>query len=167
MVKISLTKTITILLLLLTATPYLYFFIQAAEQKAARKRMEERMEKEIFQTISVRTGDINWAEEGKEAWIGGRMFDIKSFRREADRYILTGLFDEEETALVKDLINQQQKQNAGGNKLIAGFFQLFNYTETSSPENARNNRPCKNSFAEFDDNIISHQPAVLSPPPRS
>lgn len=165
--KISLTKPIAIFLLFLTATPYLYFFLHSVDQNAARHEMEERLEKEILQTISVNLTDLKWAEEGKEAWIHDRMFDVKSIRYEGAKCILNGLFDDEETALVKNLIKHQQKHNAGGNKLIAGFFQLFKYTPTESFESTRIIGQPENRFPELSITIISHQPAVLVPPPRS
>jgi len=152
--------------MLLAASPYFYFFIHGAEQKAAKHEMEERLEEGILQTIAIPVNEIKWAEKGKEAWLNDRLFDIKSMRLSGDQFILTGLYDDEETVLVEDLIRNQQKQNASENKLMAGFFQLFNYTGTDQSETSLILSESKNRFGELMICIISHQPAVHAPPPR-
>lgn len=86
--------------------------------------MKERMEEQWLLTVTVSENDINWVKPGKEIWLNNRMFDIKSSSNENGIYTFTGLYDDDETRLVKQLqINQQE--NSAGNKVLAQLFQLL------------------------------------------
>jgi len=152
--------------LLLAACPYINFFIQEANQKAIRHAMEERLEKGMLHTVQVKQAEISWAEKGKEAWINGRLFDIKSLRVSGEHIILTGLYDEEETMIVRNMLLDQQKQNASGNRVIAGFFQLFGFADPGQAEQVFPNGFAEISFANIEMNIFSPALPVLTPPPR-
>lgn len=71
-----------------------------------QKEAEEKLEEGFLQTIVVSKDELTWERKNKEANINGRLFDVKFFSVENGKLVLTGLFDEEETA-VKKLLQHQ------------------------------------------------------------
>lgn len=72
---------------------------------------EERLEEQLLETISIRKDQFRWERKGKEISIGGRMFDVKSFVLKEDRIILTGMYDDQETAIHSMLAQQFDKNH--------------------------------------------------------
>jgi hypothetical protein len=165
-VKPRFTRILPLFLLLLAGTPYFYFLIQEIRQKQIQHEMKERLEEEQLQTITINKSSFHWEEKGKEAWINGKLFDVKSIKESGDSVLLTGLFDEQETALVKNLFRQQHKENNGDNKLLTGFFHLFHFTHPGLqlPETSFKSLP--REFASYCTDYHSRQPKVNAPPPR-
>jgi hypothetical protein len=87
--------------------------------------MKENMEQHYLQTITIAENKVQWLKKGKEILVSGKMFDIKSSEKEGSQFIFTGLFDEEETALVKMIENDFNKKNESGKLLFANVFQLL------------------------------------------
>jgi hypothetical protein len=58
--------------------PLVYTLLIGIPQKAIQIKMQERLETNHLRTITVPENDIHWIKDGKEIWVNGRMFDIKS-----------------------------------------------------------------------------------------
>lgn len=74
----------------------LYFQVK---QQMIRFDIEDKLESDGLQTITIPVKNFRWYEEDREIIVNGTMFDVKSIHRSNDNYIITGLYDEEETAL--------------------------------------------------------------------
>jgi hypothetical protein len=122
----------------LIAGPLLSILILQGLQWHARHEAEERMEREAMVTVTIPVQDLRWHKKGKEVVIDGKLFDVKTLRQTGGQIVLTGLFDDAETAIV-DLLEQQashSKQSYGITYLfvlllqfvaIQGIFILISY----------------------------------------
>jgi hypothetical protein len=120
-------------LLLAALFPFITLLGFQLHQKAVRHRMKEEMEKQCLHTITLQQQEFHWVEEGKELWVNNRLFDVKSFHVENGTYSFTGLYDEEETSLVKSLQQNEGQRNTPENKLLTEFFQLLNAPPPGDP----------------------------------
>lgn len=97
--------------------------------------MKEKLEISLLQTITINEKDVVWMDD-HEIWVNEHMFDIHTKKLENGVYTFTGLYDEEETNLVKKHKDTTEKNNEE-NQLISSLFQLlqssFIETETNSP----------------------------------
>lgn len=84
------------------------------------------MEQAELHTIILANNEIQWAKAGKEIWVDGKMFDIKSIEHKNGITIFKGLFDEEETLLKDNLRSNWEKNQAKQNQLISQLFQCLN-----------------------------------------
>jgi hypothetical protein len=93
-------KTITaILVILLVLLPCIYCVYFQVKEHLIWQEMEEKLEGSQLQTVTVPVQEFRWYQENREIIVAGMMFDVKSIRRENAFYVITGLFDEQETAL--------------------------------------------------------------------
>lgn len=118
------TKKITsILFILLGFAPLLFVLLFSMKQQSIRRRMKERMEEQMLHTITINNTDIRWEKEGKEIWVQGKMFDIKSIEYKDETTIFHGLFDDEETVLKKAFNDGWKKNSSAQNQLLVQLFQ--------------------------------------------
>ena len=68
-----------------------------------------------MQTVLIAAAEIHWVKSGKEILIGYRLFDVKEYHANETSIIVTGVFDNEETAVKKqaDDLWHQQKNKQG------------------------------------------------------
>src|SRR5215213_2892157 len=93
-------KTITAVpILLLVLLPCIYCLYFQVNEYRIWQQMEEKLESGQLQTIVVPVQNFHWYQENREIIVDGMMFDVKTISLEDDHYIVTGLFDEEETSL--------------------------------------------------------------------
>jgi len=85
--------------------------------------MEVQMEAGALHSITVSATDVIWIKKGKEIIIEGRMFDIKTFSYKGNNYDFTGLFDDEESILMKQM--EENENSSRDNKKIAQLIQLL------------------------------------------
>ena len=112
-----LTKKITtaFFLLLLLAIPVLFSVTILLKQKIIHYQREERMGREMLQTITVSSQNIFWIKSGKEVLFDGKLFDVKSFKTEGCNIVLTGFFDNKEDILVEQIVKLTGHKNQSGN----------------------------------------------------
>jgi hypothetical protein len=87
-----------------------------------RKTMLERLEKTETVVVRLPANGLHWYEKDHELLIDGRMFDVKSIRSTAQGYEVTGIFDDDETALFDQLVTATSHKQQGHGQ-IAGLFQ--------------------------------------------
>ena len=121
--KTALKKIPVIFLFCTGSIPVCMTLFFLAKQQIVRHEMKEKLEQQYLQTITLPASEVYWIKNKKEILVDGKMFDIKSFSLKNDQYEFTGLFDDEETALVKQLENNTRQNNQSGNRLLAQFFQ--------------------------------------------
>jgi hypothetical protein len=108
------THTTSFFFLIILALPQILIIALQLWQLHVQHEALERLERESLQTITIDAKALTWKNK-KEVSIDGRMFDIKSYRVENGKYILTGLFDEKETS-IKDFLKKQA--SGSGSPLI-------------------------------------------------
>jgi hypothetical protein len=126
-------KISAIAAMLVVLSPVFFLLFLQVRQQVIRHEMKERMEMQLVQTIKVPSGEFQWIKPGKEIRTGGRLFDVKSFTEERDQYLFTGLFDEEETSLLRKLDGLCKNKDAPGQKLLWSIFQLLQSVYPGGP----------------------------------
>lgn len=165
----KITKKITaVTCCLLGAFPLLFILFSGFKQQQIRHRMKERLELEMLHTITIAKSDVQWLNEGKEILINGRMFDVKSLLYKDDNTIIVnGLFDDEETVLVKMVKTSQEKDNNSTGKLLVKLFQLPTYTHSNLYADILiPTLLINNFFSGIEQRLNSEYLTILSPPPR-
>jgi len=138
MVNTNTKKSLGIFFLLTGLLPWLFIIAFYIHEHVIRHRMKEQLEQTLTRhTVSIPDHEIQWEEKGREIWVNGRLFDIEKSTRHNGITIFTGLFDEQETALKKQVKDNLQQNNGNDNKLltqlITSFQQLF-FEETNPCE---------------------------------
>lgn len=91
---------------MLVLLPFASIIFLQAWQLYVKHEAKERLEKALLETIVLQKDQFYWEEEGKEISMGGKLFDVKSFVVKGDKTIVTGIFDEKETAISAMLSGQ-------------------------------------------------------------
>jgi hypothetical protein len=159
-------KIATISLLLIALAPLFYAFSFQWQQKNIRHRMKEELEEKMLHTLTLDQAQLHWTRPGKEIVINDKLFDVKTVEMNEDgSVVITGLFDEEETSLVKQIKKNQQEN--GGEKLLGQFFQLqLNLPSeiTSITINSVDINP--QQFPRFASALSVAWSGILTPPPQ-
>lgn len=140
-----------------------YFYI---EQTLIEHSMEEAMETENLETISVPNDEIVWLKKGKEVLIKNELFDVKSYKRQGPITILKGLYDIKENELKNKLLAFHLKKESRQLQVLQIIF-LCLYP------------PLKHSFSDYapfvkqhpyglykNDFITGNFVSIPSPPPQ-
>lgn len=85
--------------MLLVLLPCLYCLYFTVNDYRIWREMEEKLESNHLQTLTIPVKGFQWHERNREIVVGGKMFDVKSIQRRGNQYLVTGLFDEAETEL--------------------------------------------------------------------
>ncbi len=157
-------KIISGFFLLLGLAPILFLLLVVLQKREIRERMKEKLETEKLQTIVLPEEKVIWMDK-HEIWVNEHMFDIHSKKLENGIYTFTGLYDEDETELVK----KERKATGNSteqNKLLAQFFKhlpVYNDTDISY----LNLSITHNTFNLFaSQNSISQFKEIITPPPQ-
>lgn len=124
MLRTATKKTITSFLLLLAAMPLIYILFFRVQQQSIRKKMKERLEAQVLHTVTIPENEVHWIKNAKEILINSRMFDIRSYKIQNGEYIFWGLYDDDESILLKQLQKNQQN-NSRDDKLLVQFLQFL------------------------------------------
>ncbi len=156
------------LFILLGLVPVLTILVFSVRQQAIRHQMIEKLEREQLHSIVLADAEIQWAKTGKEIWVDGKMFDIKSIAHKGDSTIFKGLFDLEETVLKQNFSTNWKKNQNTHNQLFGQFFQnlqgiYFDWGDTNS---FAINNP-NNNFPSFSSRLLFNILEIPTPPPLS
>lgn len=99
--------------MLLVLLPCIYCLYFQVNEYRIWQQMEEELESGQLQTIIVPVQNFHWHEENREIIVDGMMFDVKTISLEDDHYVVTGLFDEEETSLHIAMGKLQSQPSSG------------------------------------------------------
>lgn len=167
MLRTATKRTTTYLLLLLAAMPLLYALLIGIPQRAIQHKMKERLETQLLRTISVAKNDVHWIKDGKEIWVNGRMFDIKSSHLQKNGvYVFSGLYDEEETALLEQIQKDQQNNNSNGKQLVQLFQLLQSFYNNPQEEIASPGNIPGGKFIPDASPLASQFISIFTPPPQ-
>jgi hypothetical protein len=164
-VKIETRKITGLLFVLLGILPLLFILSFHIQQYLVREHMKEELERRNLQTLQIPEQEVTWMDK-HEIWVNEKMFDIHSRSFENGIYTFTGLYDEQETLLVKQHMDATGK-NLEENKILA---QLFKCLQTifleSSPDNAPGTGKSATFFAFPAKGPIKQFRIILTPPPQ-
>ncbi len=120
-------KILTLVLLLILVAPVFLFTGFFIKQKHIQHKMHERLERTALHTITANVTDVKWVKKNKEVEIYGRLFDVKHYLINGNKITLTGLYDEEEHELKKDLakLMKEEKDGSSPNNQLVVKFNLF------------------------------------------
>ncbi len=77
----------------------------------------------MLQIITLPADHLVWEEKGEEAIVQGKLFDVKEWHTTGRNVILTGLFDEQETGIVKML--QKETDHSKSNSSVIRILLLL------------------------------------------
>ena len=128
--------------------------------------MKEKLETSLLQTITINEKEVVWMDD-HEIWVNEHMFDIQTKKLGNGIYTFTGLYDEEETNLVKKYKDTTEKNNEE-NQLLASLFELL---ESPFIENDANSLLSDLIIIEYRPLILQHMSSpfinILTPPPQA
>jgi hypothetical protein len=156
------------LLLFAAGIPFVFILFLHVKQQAIRHKMKENLEQQLLQTITLSEDEVQWIKPGKEILVAGKMFDVKSFYSENGQYKFTGLFDQEETALVNQMENNCKRSNDSGSRLLTNLFQWLQSVysnEVAGPLLVNQLNDIKFCFTAI--YLISPFKTILTPPPQA
>lgn len=130
--------------------------------------MKHRLEEKMLHSFTLHKKNIRWGRSEKELIIDGRYFDVKTMSKTSNgTVVVTGLYDEEETALNDQMTNTTKQNSQFGNRLIVQFFQLLYASSGSSLNDFTPLSSGSLHFPLFDEQVpASAFTGCLTPPPR-
>jgi hypothetical protein len=158
-------KIISPLFLLPGLAPLLFVFFVSIQKQSIKHEMKGKLDVQHLQTIILPENEVRWMDK-HEIWVNEHMFDIHSKKLVNGIYTFTGLYDDEETELVKKQqgTNEKEKQQ---NKLLS---QLFKCLHTIFYSNARQFDPLTdtpaNAFCLFSSRLVTQPKEIITPPPQ-
>ena len=112
-------KKITAYLFLLVITlPVICLLFLQLQQVYIRYKMQEKLELSLLCTITIDEKNVQWINPGKEVFIGNVLFDVKHYKIENGKCILTGLYDHEESFIENHLRNLGAQSQSEDNSLV-------------------------------------------------
>ena len=136
------------------------------KQRQLKHEAKERLEKINLKTIVLSTRDFRWTETGKEISIHGELFDIKSYSIKNGKFIFSGLFDKDETAL--DKLEHNWKNNEEENKLLSELFQALQSVFHNSATLQELSQALPNQYPYLITDKLLFQPKeIITPPPQA
>ncbi len=118
-------KIISLFFILLGMLPLVFSLTVILRKQQIRHGMKERMEKSLLHTIVLDEDKVVWIKPGKEIFVDGKMFDIKKAEKTKGKLVFHGLYDEEETALKKNVDNSMEKHRSTQQSLLSNLFALI------------------------------------------
>ncbi len=163
--KRTLLKIVAFFLLLTSSLPFLSTVFFLCGRQIIRNEMKEKLETSLLHTIRINEKDVVWMDE-HEIWINEHMFDIHSKRLENGIYTFTGLYDEQETMLVKKYNNTTEKNNEEDQLLTCVFICLQNIFYDEAPGYAGLISKSSHSITFLTPALARPFRDLLTPPPQ-
>jgi hypothetical protein len=129
--NVSPQKAISSCLLTFFCLPFFFFLAFTISQQVIRHRMKEQLEKGMLQSVTIAEKDLHWVEHGREILLNGKMFDVEEMVYHDKLVTIRGLYDEDETSLVR-ILNSLQRVNRDNNQLLSAFFKCMQYVYFTS-----------------------------------
>ena len=111
------TAGVVMLLIFIISLPSFVFLFRKIQETIVRYEMQEKLEHSRLHTVKIPANAVMWYEKNKEIIINGKLFDVASYQTSGDFVIFSGLFDDEETEIRKEvtkLLQKKQQQDATG-----------------------------------------------------
>lgn len=115
-------KILALAFLLVALGPTFYALYFPVQKELIRHRMKSKLKSDQLQTLRIPEKEVFWVE-GHEILVNGYMFDIATKELKEGIYTFTGIFDEEETELVRKQNQHQPSNNNPETNRLASLFQ--------------------------------------------
>ena len=92
-----------VMLLTLSLTPIIASLLFLFQQWESREAMERQIKTARLQQVHMAVKDLRWLSEGKELRVNGHLFDVEDYSIQNGVATLTGLYDDREEELYRDL----------------------------------------------------------------
>ena len=102
--------------------PVIFSLCFIIQLKITQHEAKEKLEQSLVQTLHLKKEEFSWFKKGKEIRIGKHLFDVKSIKEENGLFIITGLYDEQEDLLHKQLEQSQNKEENSSQSMLCNFF---------------------------------------------
>jgi hypothetical protein len=113
-------KTVTLIFILLGFTPLMIVAYFNFQQSIIRNQVREKIEHEQHVLLMIPAKEVAWLEKD-EILVNGERFDIYSSTFENGTYTFIGVFDEEETRVVKKRDRAAGGSSEGNQLLVKGL----------------------------------------------
>jgi len=162
-------KITAAVLLVIMMAPVAITLLQQVKQARIQDQMQERLEQETLQQVTLSKDAIRWVKPGTEIMIGAEIFDIRKIEFTPDgRICLTGLFDTEESEFYEKLKGIPRGQDSDEQQRLARYFHYFPGQEICSIHISRPVIDLKSApdFLYSENLPVNTQP-ILTPPPKA
>lgn len=161
-------NTIIYFLLFLVTMPLFFAVYTMIEKTIIEQQMEEKLEQENLQTVTLNATSVIWLKADKEILINGEPFDIKKISCNGNKITVAGLFDTEEKQLKKKLeeYNNNSDNAAATNHSLLILFFIACYHPTEINFDAVFFIDSKQSWKNYQDSIWNLSCEIAAPPPR-
>lgn len=162
-------KSFTMFLMLVMLIPTLVILSLLVRRQVIRHEMMEQLELKSLATIVIKKAGIKWIKRGRELEVNGKMFDVKSVSCHRDVYVITGLWDEKEDALIQNIKNAEQSAGDSPVKLaVSKLFSVVVFFEIKDAWQHPVARPAPaNYYSSQSDLFLSFSPSLTGPPPKA
>lgn len=146
------------------------FYAQTMEWRRERIREEskERLMKGMLSQVILQPSAVHWFRSGKEIILEGRMFDIeKQELLPNGRIRFTGIYDHKETALNKQIQQQQKNEDQKNSRRLGQFFNDWQALPLTIEESFPFIATEKQRFSHPDRQPTSAFRSILKPPPQA
>ena len=110
--------------------PSLISAISATYIQWIKHEMQEKLEREHLQTITLNNEDFTWYEKDHEILVNGALFDIHAYSTKGNQSTFIGIFDKEESNMAMIAENAVSKHSESKHLAqIGGFFQLVQFLD--------------------------------------
>ncbi len=157
-------KIIAASFLLLGCMPLLFLLFSALKKIEIKEMMKEKLETDKLQTIVLPEEKVVWMDK-HEIWVNEHMFDIHSKKLENGIYTFTGLYDDDETELVKKE-RRSTEDHSAQNKILAKIFKQLPAVNDIAAEDLTPNT--SDHFFNFFvlQQTINQYKEIITPPPQ-
>lgn len=111
-------------LMLILAAPLLVLSFLQLQQLYIQHGREERLEAGLLKTLLISRNDFKQLNR-HEILVANKLFDVKELKVTKNGVLVTGVFDEEETAVLQHLEKTNSTGDAKDSPVFAQAFQLF------------------------------------------
>lgn len=151
--------------LISNAIPLLLAVCLTIRKTGIKHRMRENLHTQTLQTVIIPSEKVIWMDD-HEIWVNESMFDIHSKTEANGMITFTGLYDEDETLLVKQQQNQGDHSMDKKKNLLRLFKCMQQYHSVPQPLYSSGAGFLSLEFASSSPGEVQQHYDVITPPPR-
>ena len=164
--KTLLLKVSAVCLLLLMVIPMLLPVFNAVEKLEIREKMLGLLQQRELQTLQIAEKDVVWMDK-HEIWVNEQMFDVATSALRDGMYTFTGLYDEEETKLVKMEMEagDEESNDQRRSRQLVDLLHIPFLVDEAEPAYPRSGSSI--NYPQLSFKIITVVKRVIAPPPKA
>ena len=156
-------------LLLLVCLPLLFSVYAVVAKMVIGFEMEERMETENLQAITLQEDAVIWLKKDREILVDGEPFDIKRIQRHAGIITVWGLYDVKEKALkknIRDYLEKKESASTASSTVLLFLFSSCSYQDAIADCTLPLVLITVCNWSPYQDKDCTQYIDILKPPPR-